>query len=132
MFKIRLIHPFLDVNVLREAFKIPPRFLLKEGYEKYILRRLLLELGAPPELAWRNKVGFCIPIARWYQNKLKDFISKLLDTLTLVKDGILDGTYVKELFLDFLRGKRRNIALVGAIINMELWYRYLRPLMSSA
>jgi asparagine synthase (glutamine-hydrolysing) len=63
--------PFLDTKLVEYALKIPARFKLKEGHNKYILRELAETIGLPKEYAWRKKR------AAQYGSKLDRALGKL-------------------------------------------------------
>ncbi len=47
--------PFLSLNLIRIAMRIPPGYKIHQGVRKYILRRAALRLGLPGEVALREK-----------------------------------------------------------------------------
>jgi asparagine synthase (glutamine-hydrolysing) len=49
--------PLLDKEIIEFAFTIPPRLKLKNGREKYILRKAVGDL-LPPQIVSRRKVCF--------------------------------------------------------------------------
>jgi len=63
--------PFLDLDLVGYALKIPQRYKIKEGVEKYILRRVALNLKLPEKYAMRKKK------AAQYGSKMNKAISKL-------------------------------------------------------
>ncbi len=52
--------PFLDKNIVEFSAKIPPKYKLNNGIEKYILRLAVKDL-LPPEILKRKKMGFSKP-----------------------------------------------------------------------
>ena len=59
--------PFLDVRVAREALALPRDLLLREGTNKFLLRRMAERHGLlPPEIAQRPKFGASIA-ATWME-----------------------------------------------------------------
>ncbi|MFH1332417.1 MAG: asparagine synthetase B [archaeon] len=47
--------PFLDNALVDYSLKIPSSLKLRDGVEKFIIRRVALSLGLPDEFAWRKK-----------------------------------------------------------------------------
>lgn len=68
--------PFTDFRVVEFAFGIADNLKFKNGYSKWILRKILENLGSK-ELAWRtDKVGFAAPEANLAQSlKINNFES---------------------------------------------------------
>ncbi len=53
--------PFTDYRIVSLAFQLAEELKLSQGYSKYILRKLLEQLGSS-KLAWRkDKIGFAAP-----------------------------------------------------------------------
>ena len=58
--------PFLDIEVVDLARRIPHGFKFKKGCGKYILKKAL-EPVLPPEILHRRKQGFGVPVGLWFQ-----------------------------------------------------------------
>ncbi len=54
---IELRLPYLDLELVKYALKIPGKYKLKEGMGKYILREIAAERGIPSEFAFRKKTA---------------------------------------------------------------------------
>ncbi len=54
---IELRLPYLDVELVKYALKIPGKYKLKEGGGKFILREIAAEKGIPHEFAFRRKTA---------------------------------------------------------------------------
>lgn len=66
--------PFLDVDLVDFAFRLPTSYLIRDGWHKWILRQAM-EKVLPPEIVWRKrKMGFPFPIREWLlQSKSRYF-----------------------------------------------------------
>ena len=64
--------PFLDIDLVNRARKIPSEWKLRHGTTKYILKKAL-EPVLPKDILYRNKQGFAVPIAHWFKNKTLRF-----------------------------------------------------------
>jgi asparagine synthase (glutamine-hydrolysing) len=57
--------PFLDYRVVNLAMSLPVSYLIRHGWQKWIIRKAFEEL-LPDEIVWRKpKVGFPIPFQRF-------------------------------------------------------------------
>ena len=56
--------PFLDIDLVDFARRLPSEWKLRGGQSKWILRRAF-EPWLPDEIVKRPKQGFGIPVARW-------------------------------------------------------------------
>lgn len=74
--------PFLDHNLVEFVFKLPDRFLVRDGWTKWIAREAFRDF-VPPEISNRvDKVGYMPPQDRWLQgltwkSVMVDQLSKL-------------------------------------------------------
>jgi asparagine synthase (glutamine-hydrolysing) len=59
--------PFLDINVVDFARKIPSTYKLRGGVTKYILKQAVRGI-IPDQVIDRAKKGFGIPIGTWFKN----------------------------------------------------------------
>ena len=65
--------PFLDHRVVELALAMPldRKLRLRKGRSKVILKRAFADL-LPPPIRTRPKMGFGVPIDRWFRGELKD------------------------------------------------------------
>ncbi len=57
--------PFLDYKVVDFAFKLPPEYLIQNGWHKWILRNAVKDI-LPEKILWRkHKMGFPFPFREW-------------------------------------------------------------------
>jgi asparagine synthase (glutamine-hydrolysing) len=116
--------PLLDRHLIEFAFSIPPRLKIKNGCEKYVLRKAVEDL-LPARIVSRRKMGFNTPVAHWMRN---DHLKRLvLDTLT---NGALVRDYFRKGPIDRMI---RSVALgdvyrpwlasaVWTVFVLQLWH----------
>lgn len=57
--------PYLDVDLVDFCFTLPPDYLIRNGWTKYLLRRAVADI-LPPEIVWRKrKMGFPFDTKTW-------------------------------------------------------------------
>lgn len=56
--------PFLNHEMVQLALSIPGEYKIKNGINKYILKKSLERL-LPHNILYRKKMGFCLPIKEW-------------------------------------------------------------------
>lgn len=64
--------PFLDIDFVDFARKIPAAYRYRDGETKYILKKAL-ESILPYEILYRSKKGFGVPIGKWIIDKSLSF-----------------------------------------------------------
>jgi len=80
--------PFLDQKMVELAGKIPFRLKVKNGETKYILKKALEQI-VPKENLYRPKVGFTVPLDKWFKGDLNQYAAKvLLSKNSLIKEYI--------------------------------------------
>lgn len=115
--------PFLDLDVVDLAFRIPSAYKLgPDGVTKPILRKIAAEM-LPVGQAARPKQGFDVPMARWLRCELADYARDVLLDGRTVSRGILRREYL-ELALGLHQSGRRALTYAILIpLMFELWCR---------
>ncbi len=114
--------PFLDYRLMELAIGIPSDWKMRGGRGKVLLKEAFKDLI--PESIWtRPKMGFGVPIAKWFRNELR---SKLCDTL-LASDcrlhQYLRPDAVKRLVDVHLSGTSNEGYRLWNLFVLELWLR---------
>jgi asparagine synthase (glutamine-hydrolysing) len=112
--------PFLDHVLVELAFSLPDASKVRGRQGKYLLKQASADL-LPKAVIHRTKRGFPVPIARWFRAPGNPFIEILRERQTL-RDGLLDGDFVRARIDRFLSGEEISLEL-WAMINLELWRR---------
>lgn len=106
-------HPFLDYHVVETAFTIPENLRIKNGVEKYILRKAGLKYDILPDsILKRKKKGFIAPHERWMSSN-KDFRD-------FVFSGISDSEIINEK-LDTEKVRKMMVPKPGHWDAHKLW-----------
>jgi asparagine synthase (glutamine-hydrolysing) len=113
--------PFLDHEMARVAAALPMHWKIRDGQNKYILRRLLdrhFERG----LFDRPKQGFSAPIAQWLRGPLRDVVRQELSPANVRRSGLLDAEGVNSLVGGFLDGRPgASAAGVWFLLQLQQW-----------
>ncbi|WP_337176110.1 asparagine synthase (glutamine-hydrolyzing) [Paludisphaera sp.] len=116
--------PFLDHRVVELAAAMPVgrKLRLRPGRSKVVLKRAFADL-IPPPIRARRKMGFGVPVGRWFRGELKDELSAiLLDPATLAR-GLFRPDRVRELVAEHASGRREHGHRLWALLMLELWMR---------
>jgi asparagine synthase (glutamine-hydrolysing) len=113
--------PLLDQKMIELACKIPFNLKIKNGETKYILKKAL-EPIIPKTNLYRPKMGFTIPLDRWFKGSLNNYaLSELTGKNTLITEFI-DREYIKTIIKsnnkDFDFGPR-----IWSLLSLELWMK---------
>jgi len=90
---VELRVPFLDHRLVECAFQIPSSLKIRRSEGKWILKRAM-EARLPKEVVWRRKMGFSVPVKKWFQESMRPLLrERLLDSNTLPwirRDAVVD------------------------------------------
>ncbi len=114
--------PFLDHHVLELAASLPASFKLRGRTSKWILKRAVRGL-VPDEIIGRRKMGFGVPVARWFRGELKDLaFDTLLDGRARGR-GYFRPEAVLALLNEHLGGRYDHGHRIWALLVLEMWHR---------
>jgi asparagine synthase (glutamine-hydrolysing) len=111
--------PFLDHEAARIAAALPPEWKIRNGQNKYVLRKLLARYFEPG-LFDRPKQGFSAPIGEWLRGPLRPLLQQELSPARVRACGILDPAAVDEALDTFLSNGRRSGSPAAAWILLQL------------
>lgn len=114
--------PFLDHKFMEYAASLPSGYKMKYLIKKYLLKKSIRDL-VPKENVYRRKMGFGMPIGKWFRNDLKSY---LIDNI--LSDSAVNRAYFKKdilnkLVLDHCSGKNDHSFQLWALLMLELWHQ---------
>jgi asparagine synthase (glutamine-hydrolysing) len=124
--------PFLDHEAARLAAALPISWKIRNGQNKYVLRRLLARYF-PPALFDRPKQGFSAPVGEWLRGPLREPFLEALSPARIRAAGLLDEHVVSTAVGNFLSSTGRRGSPAGAWILFQLqqwaerWLREPEP-----
>jgi asparagine synthase (glutamine-hydrolysing) len=112
--------PFLDVELLRLAARIPERHKLRGRQTKYVLKQAMKRY-LPERLVRRPKVGFGAPLRHWVRKDLAEVIRALLSPERIEARGLFDARVLQTVLAENDAGRVDHAHLLYALLNLELW-----------
>jgi len=113
--------PFLDHRLIEFVARLPSEFKIRNGEKKYLLKKILSGY-VPEELTNRPKMGFAIPVIKWLNDELKDFVLEYLSEEKILKQKIFEWKYVENLLNNFYRRNNINERKIWYLLIFQLWY----------
>jgi asparagine synthase (glutamine-hydrolysing) len=110
--------PFMDRQIVEFASRIPARFLIRHGMEKYVLRRALAPL-LPKEIVWRRKRGFQMRLNPELVETLGYLCDKLLPPAGVRARGFFDPALVSALLR--ARPGRSKTPMADRVWSFRVW-----------
>jgi asparagine synthase (glutamine-hydrolysing) len=114
--------PFLNVEMLELAARMPTRLKLRGLKRKYILKKAA-ETLLPREVVWRKKAGFGAPIRSWLRGPLQPMVEELLSEDAIRRRGLFHPKEVRRIIDLNLSGREDYNLQVFQLLNLELWHR---------
>jgi asparagine synthase (glutamine-hydrolysing) len=114
--------PFLDHRVVELAMAMPVdhKIRFRKGRSKVVLKQAFSDL-LPASIKTRSKMGFGVPIGRWFRNELKAELKEvLLDPICLSR-GIFRPAAITRLVDEHMRQEREHSHRLWALLMLELW-----------
>jgi asparagine synthase (glutamine-hydrolysing) len=100
-----------------------PSSLKMRGQEgKYLLKKAM-EPHLPHEIMYRPKMGFSIPVARWFRGPLEGRLRQTVLDGLLMETGIFNGAVLKNLVESHQSGSRDNSAPLWTLVMFEAFLR---------
>lgn len=112
--------PFLDIEVFEVARKLDPKFLIKDGKVKKLLREIATS-KLPEEWVNRKKMGFPVPVKNWLRSEQGYNYAKELFNKEWV-DEMFDKTYINNLLDDHYNSKITQQRKIWTILIFLVWY----------
>jgi asparagine synthase (glutamine-hydrolysing) len=112
--------PFLDLDLIEFAMKLPPAMKMKNNETKYILKKVA-ERYLPKDVIYRSKTGFGAPVRKWIIEDMDEMISKRLSRKRITAAGIFDPDQVWSLINENKSGKIDASYTVWTILAIDSW-----------
>jgi asparagine synthase (glutamine-hydrolysing) len=115
--------PFLDCDLVSFAAQIPHHFKQRGRHGKWILKKAM-EPYLPREVIYRPKSGFGVPLRRWLQVELRDWIADTLSVVRLQRRGLFDPQAVQRLIVANAEGRIDASYTILSLACIEIWCKY--------
>ena len=114
--------PFLDHKLVEFTVRLPERLKLHRGWTtKYVLRQAMKNI-LPPEILQRKKMGFPVPIGKWFRGEFRSIIDEYVVSARALERGIFNPEFVQDLVARHQAGQNHSERL-WALVNFEIWQR---------
>ena len=115
--------PFLDLDLVNFAARIPDKFKQKGGTGKWVLKKAM-ESYLPKEVIYRPKTGFGAPLRTWIKHDLRELLRDILSPDSLNKRGLFSAQVVQKLILDNDTNKVDASYTLFSLLCIEIWCRH--------
>ena len=110
--------PVIDYTLVDWASGIDPKLRLAKGEGKYIFKRAL-ESRLPRDVLYRPKMGFAVPIGKWFRGPLRRQLESSLRGGRLADSGFFDQSGVSRMLDLHVSGRRDFSHPLWAMLMFE-------------
>jgi asparagine synthase (glutamine-hydrolysing) len=119
---LELRPPFLDHDVVDLAQSLPHHVKVRGGRRKWVVKQVAGQY-LPKEIIDRPKVGFRVPLDRWFRGDLKEMAADLLTSSNSFVANVLDRRETARLLQDHLHGRSNEERGLWTLLSLEVWHR---------
>jgi asparagine synthase (glutamine-hydrolysing) len=114
--------PFLDHKLVEFTAGLPARMKLRGLTTKFILRESMKGI-LPDEILTRPKMGFPVPVGRWFRNEFRHVIDEYVLSERAQAREIFDRGAVAQLVNEHQKGFENHSERLWSLVNLEIWLR---------
>ena len=112
--------PFLDHPLVEFAARIPDRFKIHGGVQKYVLKKALKDL-LPRSIVHRKKMGFPTPLRQWLLDAQAEPIYRMLRSRDGLLASHLDMREIELLIERHRSGREDATDRIWRLMNLQIW-----------
>lgn len=114
--------PLMDHELVEWLATLPSGLKIKGQEGKYLFKKAMEPL-LPDDVLYRPKMGFSVPLARWFRGPLKDRVREAMLGETLAATGIFNQDYLRHLLDAHQSGARDYSAPLWTVLMFEAFLR---------
>jgi asparagine synthase (glutamine-hydrolysing) len=114
--------PLLSKELIEFAASIPTSMRLRGLTTKYLLKKLAAR-HVPPEIVYRRKRGFVMPISRWLRNELLVNMRSVLQSKSFADRDWIRPEAVNRMIAEHCARQRNWGERLWTLFVLELWAR---------
>ncbi len=114
--------PLMDHPLVEWLASLPSSYKLRRREGKYLLKKSM-EPMLPNDVLYRPKMGFSVPLARWFRGPLKERVREALLGERLADTGWFEHDYLRHLVDAHQSGARDYSASLWTLLMFEAFLR---------
>jgi len=114
--------PLMDHPLVEWLANLPSRLKIRDGEGKWLLKKAM-EPHLPHAIMYRPKMGFAVPLARWFRGPLRERLSSALLEGALRRTGIFEARYLGALIDAHVSGRRDHSSPLWTLLMFEAFLR---------
>lgn len=113
--------PFLDHKVIEFAAQLPENLKMRGFETKSLLKKVAARL-VPRDVIYRRKMGFGVPVGKWFRSEMKEFVKEVLLSEHSLKRGIIRPESLERYVTEHTTGLRDHSFQLWTLLMLELWF----------
>lgn len=115
--------PLMDHSLVEWAAGLPSALKIRDGESKWLLKKAM-EPHLPHDIMYRPKMGFAVPLIRWFRGPLRERVRKALLEGELQATGIFEDRYLEHLVDAHESGRRDYSGPLWSLMMFEAFLRH--------
>jgi asparagine synthase (glutamine-hydrolysing) len=117
--------PFLDHRLVEFVSTLPDHWRVDELRRKRVLRAAARTL-LPRDILRRRKVGFRVPVGKWFANGMRDYLFDHLRSNDSLTRGYYHAAVLDRMLDEHANGVHAHDKLLWTLLTLEIWHRHYR------
>ncbi len=118
--------PLMDHELVSWVASLAPNTKMRGNEGKWLLKKAM-EPYLPHNILYRPKMGFAVPLARWFRGPLRNRIRSALMDGELAKTGFFERSYLEHLLSAHQSGRREYSGPLWSLLMFEAFLRSSQP-----
>jgi len=114
--------PLMDHPLVEWLATLPSSLKLRDGEGKFLLKKTM-ERALPRDVLYRPKMGFAVPLERWFRGPLKGRVREAILGQRLADTGMFNTGYLRRLVDDHESGARNYSSPIWTLLMYEAFLR---------
>ena len=116
--------PLMDHPLVEWLAALPSALKMGQRESKYLLKKAM-EPHLPHEIMYRPKMGFAVPLIRWFRGPLRQRVRDALTGERLLRTGLFNANYLRHLVEAHESGRRDYSAPIWTTLMFEAFLRQM-------
>jgi len=113
--------PLLDHKVIEFAASLPESIKVKGRETKTLLKKVASRL-VPPEVIYRRKMGFGVPVGAWLRGEMRPFLEETILSEKSLKRGIMQPDVIRRYVYEHTDLQVDHSSRLWSLLMLELWF----------
>jgi len=114
--------PLMDHALVEWLATLPSDLKIRGGEGKVLLKKTM-EPMLPRDVLYRPKMGFAVPLARWFRGPLRERVRATLGEGRLVETGFFNAPVLRRMADEHLSGVRDHATPIWSLLMFDAFVR---------